>query len=464
MSAPQLRVIGAGLAGCEAAWQAAQRGVAVELVEMRPLASGPAHKTDRFAELVCSNSLRGASLENAVGLLKEELARLDSLVITSAREAAVPAGGALAVDRDRFSALVELRLGAHPGVRIVREEVRAIDPDVPTIVACGPLPAAALSDAIDELLARAAPSAGGRARLHYYDAASPIVATESLDLAQMFEKSRYDKGDGSDYLNIPLDRERYRAFVCDLRELPKHEPKEFEADAATGKIPYFEGCLPIEEMAARGEDALRYGPLKPVGLRDPRTGVAPYAVVQLRKENVAGSAYNLVGFQTRLTWPAQKEAFGKLPGLAQAEWLRLGVMHRNSFIDAPRFLDSDLRLRGGGQTWFAGQITGAEGYVEAAACGLISAVAAARRLCGEPPVPVPADTALGAVIAHLQNQATNDFQPANVSWAFFSPLAGKPIRDKRERRRALAERALEHLEAWRAAVAPRVSVAAGASA
>jgi methylenetetrahydrofolate--tRNA-(uracil-5-)-methyltransferase len=398
---PTLRVIGAGLAGCEAAWQAAERGVAVELVEMRPLQSGPAHKTDRFAELVCSNSLRGAALENAVGLLKEELARMGSLIITSARDAAVPAGGALAVDRDRFSALVETRLAAHPKVRVVREEVRAIDPDVPTIVACGPLPSQGLSDAIDALLARAAAATGeGVARLHYYDAASPIVATESLDLAQMYEKSRYDKGDGSDYLNIPLDRERYLTFVNDLRTLPKHEPKGFEADAAAGgKIPYFEGCLPIEEMAIRGEDAMRYGPLKPVGLRDPRTGVAPYAVVQLRKENVAGTAYNLVGFQTRLTWPAQKVAFGKLPGLANAEWLRLGVMHRNSFIDAPRYLGPDLRLRGGGNVWFAGQITGAEGYVEAAACGLIAATAAARELLGETPVPVPADTALGAVIA-----------------------------------------------------------------
>ena len=459
MREPALRVIGAGLAGCEAAWQAAERGVAVELVEMRPLASGPAHKTDRFAELVCSNSLRGAALENAVGLLKEELARMNSLIVTSAREAAVPAGGALAVDRDRFSALVESRLAAHPRVTIVREEVRSIDPDRPTIVACGPLPAPALSEAIDALLAAIAEPGGGRARLHYYDAASPIVATESLDLERMYEKSRYDKGDGSDYLNIPLDRETYAAFVRDLRELPKHEPKEFELDAAAGKIPYFEGCLPIEEMAARGEDALRYGPLKPVGLRDPRTGVAPYAVVQLRKENVAGTAYNLVGFQTRLTWPAQKEAFGKLPGLANAEWIRLGVMHRNSFIDAPRYLGPDLRLRGSGRTWFAGQITGAEGYVEAAACGLIAATAAARELLGEPALPVPADTALGAVVAHLQNAQTADFQPANVSWAYFSPLPGKPIRDKRERRAALAARALAHLERWRAELAPREGIA-----
>jgi methylenetetrahydrofolate--tRNA-(uracil-5-)-methyltransferase len=448
-----LRIIGAGLAGCEAAWQAAERGLDVELCEMRPQQRGPAHKTDRLAELVCSNSLRGAALENAVGLLKEELARMDSLIVTSAREAAVPAGGALAVDRERFSDLVESRLSAHPRVRIVRGEVREIDPAQPTIVACGPLPSDPLSAAIDALLAASFPdsdSSAGPTRLHYYDAASPIVATESLDLSQMYEKSRYDKGDGADYLNLPLDREQYATFVRDLRELPKHDPKDFELDAAGGKIPYFEGCLPIEEMAARGEDALRYGPLKPVGLRDPRTGLAPYAVVQLRKENLAATAYNLVGFQTRLTWPAQREAFAKLPGLAHAEWIRLGVMHRNSFVDAPRYLLPDLRLHGTEHVWFAGQITGAEGYVEAAACGLIAALSAARVLRGLSPLEVPTDTALGAVVAHLQNRQTSDFQPSNVSWAFFSPLPGKTIRDKRERRGRLAERALEKLALWRA--------------
>jgi methylenetetrahydrofolate--tRNA-(uracil-5-)-methyltransferase len=305
-----------------------------------------------------------------------------------------------------------------------------------------------LAAALDALLAGAEPlAASARPRLHYYDAASPIVDAESLDLSAMYEKSRYDKGDGADYLNIPLDRAQYETLVRDLCELPKHEPKEFELDVAAGKIPYFEGCLPIEEMAVRGEDALRYGPLKPVGLRDPRTGLTPHAVVQLRKENVAGSAYNLVGFQTRLTWPAQKEAFGKLPGLADAEWLRLGVMHRNSFVDAPRYLLPDLRLRGYEHVWLAGQITGAEGYVEAAACGALAAISAARVLRGLASPQAPADTALGSVIAHLQNQASADFQPANVSWAFFSPLAGAP-RDKRERRRRLAERALANLAAW----------------
>jgi methylenetetrahydrofolate--tRNA-(uracil-5-)-methyltransferase len=444
-------VIGGGLAGSEAAWQAARRGASVILYEMRPHKRGPAHHTGTLAELVCSNSFRGAALENAVGLLKEELARLDSLIVTSAREAAVPAGGALAVDRERFGALVEARLSALPNVEIRREEVTAIPGDGLVIVACGPLPSDPLAAAIDELV-------GGR--LHYYDAAAPIVALDSLDLTQMYRKSRYDKGEGEDYLNIPLDRETYARFVEDLRTLPKHQPHGFEADAATGDVPYFEGCLPIEEMAARGEDALRFGPLKPVGLRDPRTGKAPYAVVQLRKENAAGTALNLVGFQTRLTWPAQKEAFGKLPGLANAEWLRLGVMHRNTFVDSPRLLAHDLRLRANPRVFFAGQITGAEGYVEAATCGTIAGIAAARETLGLPPVEVPADTAFGAVVAHLQNTESPDFQPANVTWTFFSPLE-RNVRDKRLRRAAMAERALAKIDAFAAAVAPERRIAAG---
>jgi methylenetetrahydrofolate--tRNA-(uracil-5-)-methyltransferase len=441
-----VRVIGGGLAGCEAAWQAANAGAEVELIEMRPHKSGPAHHTGALAELVCSNSLRGASLENAVGLLKEELAQLGSLIVSSARESAVPAGGALAVDRDRFAQLVESRLAAHPRVRIRREEAVSIDPEQPTIVACGPLPSQALSGAIDALLTAAAPGASARPRLHYFDAASPIVATESIDASQLFRQSRYDKGDGDDYLNIPLDRDAYVRFVEDLRTLPKHELKAFDGEK------YFEGCLPIEVLAARGEDALRYGPMKPVGLRDPRTGRRPYAVVQLRKENAAGTAYNLVGFQTQLTWPAQREAFGKLPGMVNAEWLRLGVMHRNAFIDAPRLLAPDLRLKGAQRTWFAGQITGAEGYVEAAACGLIAGLGAARALAGLEPLRVPADTALGAVVAHLQNTATPDFQPANVTWSYFSDPPGPRVRDKRVRRGLMAQRALANIAAWRTAL------------
>ena len=440
-------VIGGGLAGCEAAWQLARRGVRVRLYEQRPHASGPAHHTAMLAELVCSNSLRGAAIENAVGLLKEELARLDSLIVTSARATAVPAGGALAVDRERFGALVESRLAALSNVEIVRTGIDAIPAEGIVIVACGPLPSPALAASIDAIV--------GSSRLHYYDAAAPIVATDSVDRSQCYYKSRYDKGDGADYLNLPLDRDQYLQFVADLRTLPRHDPKGFEVDTASGKIPYFEGCLPIEEMAVRGEDALRYGPLKPVGLRDPRTGKAPYAVVQLRNEDAGGKSMNLVGFQTRLTWPAQKEAFGKLPGLANAEWLRLGVMHRNTFIDSPRLLDPALQLRARPGLAFAGQITGAEGYVEAAACGMIAGIAAAARVDGDEPLAIPADTALGAVVAHLQNTASPDFQPANVTWTWFSPLPGKPIRDKRERRAALAARALERIDAFARSVAPR---------
>ena len=434
----RLTVIGGGLAGCEAAWQAARQGVEVDLYEMRPQKSGPAHKTDALAELVCSNSLRGAALENAVGLLKEELARLDSVIIGSAREAAVPAGGALAVDRELFALAVQSRIEREPRITVHRQEAPPISLDRPTIVACGPLPPEDLLVQIDTLVRQR-----GAGRLHYFDAASPIVAADSIDETPMYRKSRYEKGDGDDYINIPLDREQYAQLVHDLRTLPRHQPKDFEAGPT---VKYFEGCLPIEEMADRGDDVLRYGPLKPVGLRDPRTGKTPYAVVQLRKENAQGTAFNLVGFQTRLTWPAQKEAFGKLPGLADAEWLRLGVMHRNTFIDSPRLLDERLKLRGTDALYFAGQITGAEGYVEAAACGAMTGIHAARAILGSTEVTFPRVSALGAVVAHLQNTTTDDFQPANVTWAPFPPLDSL-IRDKRERRRQMAERALAAVDA-----------------
>ena len=439
-SVEALTVIGGGLAGCEAAWQAARCGVDVELYEMRPHRSGPAHHTATLAELVCSNSLRGTALENAVGLLKEELARLGSLIVACARDTAVPAGGALAVDRDRFSALVESRISAEPRIRLHREEIREIPMDAPAIVACGPLPSDEFLAQLDSVLARTGVAVAGR--LHYYDAASPIVAADSIDESCMYRKSRYDKGDGDDYLNIPLDRDGYLQLVADLRMLDRHPAKAFESTR------YFEGCLPIEEMADRGDDVLRFGPLKPVGLRNPSTGRAPYAVVQLRKENAVGSAYNLVGFQTRLSWPAQREAFGKLPGLQHAEWLRLGVMHRNTFIDSPRLLDAQLRLRTSAALYFAGQITGAEGYVEAAACGAMTGIHAARAMRGLDPIVFPRETALGAVVAHLQNSHTPDFQPANVTWgAFPPPLAGEDVREKRERRRKMAERALAAIEA-----------------
>ena len=434
----RLTVIGGGLAGVEAAWQAAQSGVAVTLYEMRPSRMTAAHKTGRLAELVCSNSLRAASTENAVGLIKEEMARLGSLVVGCARESAVPAGGALAVDRDRFAELIESRIDRNPLIEVRREEVTRIDPDAACVVACGPLASEALAASLADLC--------GSAQLHYFDAASPIVAAESIDRSFVFEASRYGKGDGADYLNIPLDRDQYRQLVHDLVQGEKHDPHGFEADAAAGKIPYFEACLPVEVMAERGEDTLRFGPLKPVGLEDPSTGKRPYAVVQLRRENEAATAYNLVGFQTRLTWPAQKDTFGKLPGLHDAEWLRLGVMHRNTFVDSPRVLSEDLSLRRAPNVFLAGQVTGSEGYVEAAATGIVASINACRRLRGEsaPFVP-PATTAMGALCAYLRDGTSSDFQPQNVTFAYFAPLAA-PIRDKKARRRALAERALSAID------------------
>jgi methylenetetrahydrofolate--tRNA-(uracil-5-)-methyltransferase len=435
----RLLVIGGGLAGCEAAWQAARAGVDVDLYEMRPNQSGPAHKTGSLAELVCSNSLRGAALENAVGLLKEELARLDSIIITSAREAAVPAGGALAVDRDLFAAAVEARITGEPRIHLHREAIDRIPLDRPCVVACGPLPSDALLAQIDEILGSR--ESHEKTRLHYFDAASPIVSADSIDETPLYRKSRYEKGDGDDYLNIPLDKDRYLQLIHDLRTLPRHEGKDFEEDTK-----YFEGCLPIEVMADRGEETLRFGPMKPVGLRHPETGITPYAVIQLRKENVEGTAWNIVGFQTRMTWPAQKEAFGKLPGLQNAEWLRLGVMHRNTFIDSPRLLDANLKLRGTDALYFAGQITGAEGYVEAAACGMMAGTHAARAMLGLDPVTFPRQSAFGAVVAHLQNAESPDFQPANVTWAPFPPL-DREIRDKKLRRGTLAQRALLGIDA-----------------
>jgi methylenetetrahydrofolate--tRNA-(uracil-5-)-methyltransferase len=435
----RLIVIGGGLAGTEAAWQAAQLGIAVTLYEMRPARMTAAHKTGHLAELVCSNSLRAASVENAVGLLKEEMARLGSIVVACARECAVPAGGALAVDRDRFADAVERRIEGHPLIELRREEVTEIDPSSACIVACGPLGSESLAASLAHLC--------GSDHLHYYDAASPIVDAESIDLSQLFEASRYGKGGGEDYLNIPLDREQYVRLVRDLVEGEKHDPHGFEADAASGKVPFFEACLPVEVMAARGEDTLRFGPLKPVGLVDPRTGKRPYAVVQLRRENAAATAFNLVGFQTRLTWPAQKAAFGRLPGLGAAEWLRLGVMHRNTFVDSPRVLNEDLSLRLERNVFLAGQVTGSEGYVEAAATGIVASVNACRRMRGDgrPFVP-PSTTALGALCKYLRDQTPRDFQPQNVTFAYFDPLV-PAVGDKKARRRALAERALAAIDA-----------------
>lgn len=434
----QLRIIGGGLAGVEAAWQAASRGVKVTLFEMRPGVSTGAHKTSNLAELVCSNSLRGAALENAVGLLKEEMARLGSLIVTAARATAIAAGGALAVDRDLFAAYIGERIAAQPLIELRREEVRELDAETIAIVACGPLGSAALAAELARVC--------GKPHLHYYDAASPIVAADSIDHAQVFAASRYGKG-GDDYLNIPLDRVQYLQLVRDLIEGEKHEPHGLEADAASGKVPFFEGCLPVEEMARRGEDTLRFGPLKPVGLSpDGPGGRRPYAVVQLRRENAAATAYNLVGFQTRLTWPAQKAAFAKLPGLENAEWIRLGVMHRNTFVDAPRVLDRDLSLRAAPNIFLAGQVSGCEGYVEAAATGIVAAHNACRRALGDARPFVPAaTTAIGGLLAYLRDVTSHDFQPQNVSFAYMTPLEPS-VRDKRERRRLMAQRSLAEID------------------
>jgi len=443
-----LRIVGAGLAGCEAAWQAGSRGVRVTLYEMRPTVTNGAHKSAALAELVCSNSLRGASLENAVGLLKEEMARLGSLIIEAARQTSVPAGGALAVDRERFSSFIEERIAAHPLIELRREEVCELDGGVPTIVACGPLGSEALTAELARLC--------GKPHLHYYDAASPIVAADSIERSLVFAASRYGKG-GDDYLNIPLDRVQYLQLVEDLVTSPKTQPHGFEDDAQHGGVPYFEGCLPVEEMARRGPDTLRFGPLKPVGLYPPSTApmhageakapARPYAVVQLRRENESATAYNMVGFQTRLTWPAQKLTFGKLPGLANAEWIRLGVMHRNTFVDAPRVLAADLSLRNAPDVFLAGQVSGCEGYVEAAATGIIAAENACRRLRGiaEPFVPAPT-TAIGSLLAYLRDGTSHDFQPQNVSFAYMTPLE-TAVRDKRQRRRLMAQRALAEIDA-----------------
>jgi methylenetetrahydrofolate--tRNA-(uracil-5-)-methyltransferase len=436
-----IRVVGAGLAGCEAAWQAAMAGERVTLYEMRPQVSTGAHKTGSFAELVCSNSLRSTSLENAVGLLKEELHRLGSLIIDAARNAAVPAGGALAVDREAFSAEIERRLSSHPLIEVRREEVRALDASVSTVVACGPLASPALAQELVRLC--------GTPHLHYYDAASPIVSADSIDRSQVFAASRYGKG-GDDYLNIPLTKAQYLELVDDLVASPKAAPHNEPAARDESAMEYFEGCLPVEEMARRGVDTLRFGPLKPVGLRDrhgdQQSHERPHAVVQLRRENAAGTAYNMVGFQTRLTWPAQKAAFGKLPGLHDAEWLRLGVMHRNTFVDAPRVLNADLSLRHAPNIFLAGQVCGCEGYVEAAATGLMAARNACRRNAGNPGAFAPSNaTALGALLAYLQDATSEDFQPQNVTFAYFAPLP-ESIGDKRQRRRAMAERALAEID------------------
>jgi methylenetetrahydrofolate--tRNA-(uracil-5-)-methyltransferase len=434
----KVTVIGGGLAGSEAAWQLARAGCAVELLEMRPELRSSAHEGGSFAELVCSNSLRSDNPANAVGLLHEELRRLGSLVLAAADATRVPAGDALAVDRRAFAALVTERLEGHPLVRVERREVTSLpDGPGPVLVATGPL----TSDRLAEALAVATGPG-----LHFYDAIAPVVADDSIDRTIAYARSRYGKGAGDDYLNLPFDEPQYRAFVQALLDGEKVKPHDFEEPR------YFDGCLPIEVMAERGADVLAYGPMKPVGLEDPRTGRRPFAVVQLRREDAAGTAWNLVGFQTRLTWPEQRRIFRELiPGLARAEFLRLGQVHRNTFVNAPRVLAADLSLRERPHLFLAGQITGVEGYVESAACGLLAARAILDRLAGRPFRAPPPATAVGALHRHLTGAAhplDYEYQPTNVIYSLFPPLVGKVRGGKAGRKEAHAERARKEIVPW----------------
>jgi len=436
MTQPHITVIGAGLAGSEAAWQAASRGVKVTLYEMRPTRSTGVHRSGDFAELVCSNSLRGNGLENAVGLLKEEMRRMGSLIMREAYEHAVPAGGALAVSREHFAAGVTNALQSHADVEIIRDEIPAIPAEGIVVVASGPL--------TSEALARDILAFTGERYLSFYDAAAPIVTLESIDMERVFRQSRYGKGAGDEYLNCPMDKAEYERFYEALlgaeKAMPHHE--------ADDKVCFFEGCLPVEEMARRGPDVLRYGPLKPVGLTDPRTGRRPWAVVQLRQDNAAGTLYNLVGFQTSLRWPEQKRVFRLIPGLENAEFERLGVIHRNTFIKSPKVLHPTLVTRSRATLFFAGQMTGVEGYVESAAGGMVAGINAARLALGQGLVEFPQETATGSLMHYITHADPDHFQPMNIAFGIMPELEGPKIKDKRLRKRAIAQRALNGLEGW----------------
>lgn len=425
----KLQIVGAGLAGAEAAWQAARCGLSVELLEMRPLKMTPAHHTGLAAELVCSNSLRADSLGNAVGLLKEEMRRLGSLIINCADENRVPAGGALAVDREAFAAGVTEKLQQHPNITLTVREVTAVPKSRPAVIASGPLTSPALAEAIAALT--------GEEYLYFYDAAAPIVTAESIDMEKVFRASRYDKG-GADYINCPMDEDEYVHFWDELIHAEKYEVHDFE------KEQFFEGCMPVEEMASRGVDTLLFGPLKPVGLNNPRTGRQPHAVVQLRQDNHAATLYNLVGFQTRLKWPEQKRVFGLIPGLEQAEFVRYGVMHRNTFLNGPRVLDKTYAMKSQAGLFFAGQISGVEGYVESTASGLTVGLNAAARVKGAHPVVFPPETALGSLARFVSDSSVDNFQPMNINFGLFPPLSAKVPR--KYRKEAISNRALESLE------------------
>lgn len=430
-----IKVIGAGLAGSEAAWQLAERGIPVRLYEMKPLKSTPAHHSADFAELVCSNSLRSDQLENAVGLLKEELRRMNSLIMSCADDHRVPAGGALAVDRSAFSAAVTQRIRNHPNITVIEGEVTHIPEDGQVLIASGPL----TSDALSEDISRLFPDSE---YLHFFDAAAPIVTFDSIDMTKAWFASRYDRGT-ADYINCPMTREEYEHFWTELTQAKQAQLHEFD----DGSV--FEGCMPVEVMARRGHDTLCYGPLKPVGLPDPRTGKEPFAVVQLRRDNAQGSIFNIVGFQTHLTFPEQKRVFSLIPGLENAEFVRYGVMHRNTYLHSPGILNRYYQVIQQPRFSFAGQITGVEGYVESTASGLVAAVELAHRLLGLPPVDFPRETALGALACYVSDTSVANFQPMNINFGII-PSLGYKVKGKRNKNAALSQRALEALSATQA--------------
>src|SRR6266404_3581009 len=428
----RVTIIGGGLAGSEAAWQLARRDVDVDLFEMRPVRATEAHHTDRLCELVCSNSFRNASLETAVGCLKEEMRRLGSLILAVADRTSVPAGAALAVDRELFAAGVTTAIESQPRIRVRREEATALAEDGVTIVATGPLTSPGLSATLERLL--------GDTHLYFYDAIAPIVTAESIDMTVAYRASRYGKG-GEDYVNCPLDRETYYRFVDAVVAAEKVPAKQFE------RAVYFEGCMPIEEMARRGRETLAFGPMRPVGLVDPRTGTRPYAAVQLRQDDAAGRLFNMVGFQTKMTYPEQRRVFRMIPGLTGAEFVRLGSLHRNTFVDAPALLLPSLQVMGRKRLLLAGQLVGVEGYVESAATGLLAGLNAGRLLAGQAPLAPPRTTALGSLLAYVTQRGKKAFQPMNANYGLFPPLA-RALRG-RDKKLAMAERALAELMRWR---------------
>ncbi len=427
-----ITVIGAGLAGCEAAWQIAERGINVRLYEMKPKKYTPAHSSPLFAELVCSNSLKASSVASAAGLLKEEMRLLGSLLVPIAQKCAVAAGGALAVDRDRFSAAVTEAVRSHPLIEVAEDEVRSVPSEGICVVATGPLTSDALADDITRLC--------GREGLSFYDAAAPIVTFDSIDMDNAFFASRYDRGEDSegDYINCPMDKEQYELFYRELVSAQRSELHDID------KPNVYEGCMPIEIMAKRGEDTIRFGPMKPVGLKDPKTGHRPWANLQLRREDAEGSRYNLVGFQTNLKFGEQKRVFGLIPALRNAEYVRYGVMHRNTFLNSPELLAADFSLRADERIFFAGQMTGVEGYMESAGSGILAGINAARRYLGEESFIMPETTMLGALTKHVYRGGLGEFQPMGANFGILPPLDER-VRDKRERYRLLAERALANM-------------------